>query len=271
MPKICLVTGASSGIGHATALDLLRTGHIVYGAARRVEKMAALEAAGGTALAMDVSDEADLERVVARVLDDHGRIDALVNNAGVGLHGSAEETPLDRARQLMEVNLFGAARLVQLVLPSMRAHGFGRIVNVSSIGGVITLPLGAWYYASKHAMEAYSDTLREEVGRFGIDVVIVQPGIIKTPFEDTTGEELLEFSGDGPYGDVARWMAERAKGSLGEGSKASDPSVVAEAIRTAIDAPRPKTRYAVGYVAKLLLRLNRFLPDRAFDRLVTRT
>jgi short-subunit dehydrogenase len=267
--RTCLVTGASAGIGHATALELLRAGHTVYGAARRIQKMDALRAAGGRVLAMDITSEADLERVVHTVLDEQGRIDVLINNAGIGLHGAIEDTPIEQARYLFEVNLFGTARLTQLVLPCMRKQGSGVIVNVSSIGGEITLPLGVWYYASKHAFEAFSDALRQEVGPFGINVVIIQPGIIKTEFEKETPQELRAISGQGAYRNVAEAMAKRAETSLGEGSRASDPAVVARAIRTAIESPAPKTRYAVGYVAGLLLTLNRLLPDRVFDRMVT--
>ncbi|MCY1078290.1 oxidoreductase [Archangium lansingense] len=268
--KVCLVTGASSGIGLAAALELVRAGHIVYGAARRVERMDSLRAAGGHPIAMDVSRDADVERVVRTILDAQGRIDVLVNNAGVGLHGSIEDTPLDKARHLFEVNLFGLARLVQLVLPSMRTLGSGTIINVSSIGGEIALPLGAWYYASKHALEAFSDSLRQEVGRFGVRVVLIQPGIIKTEFEKGTAQELRDVSGHGAYAIMAEAMAKRADQAFSGESKASEPLVVAEAIREAIDSPSPKVRYVVGYLGKMLLTLNRVLSDRAWDRMVTR-
>jgi short-subunit dehydrogenase len=268
--KTCLVTGASSGIGHATALELLRAGYTVYGVARRVDKMDDIRAAGGYVLPMDISNEADIGRVVRTILDEQGRIDAVVNSAGTGIHGAIEDVPLDRARHLFEVNLFGMARLIQLVLPFMRQQRSGTIVNISSIGGEIALPLGAWYYASKHALEAFSDTLRQEVTRFGIRVVIVQPGIIKTEFEKDTPQELRAFSGRGAYANVAEAMAKRAETSLGEGSRASDPAVVARAIRSAIESAKPKPRYAVGYLARTLLLLNQLLPVRTFDRMVTR-
>jgi short-subunit dehydrogenase len=267
--RVCLVTGASSGIGHATALELLRAGHTVYGVARRVDKMGAIRAARGHTLSMDIQNEADIERVVSTILSEQGRIDVVVNNAGIGLHGAIEDTPLDQARAVFEVNLFGIARLIQLVLPHMREQASGTIVNVSSIGGELALPLGAWYYASKHALEAFSDTLRQEVRRFGIDVVIVQPGIIKTGFEKETPTELRAVSGKGAYRSMAEAMAKRAETSLGANSKASDPAVVAKTIRKAVESATPKPRYAVGYMAGTLLRLNRVLPIRLFDRLVT--
>ncbi|MEW9550923.1 oxidoreductase [Nonomuraea sp. NPDC050783] len=267
--KVCLVTGASAGIGHAIALELLRAGHTVYGLARRPERMGAIRAAGGHALAMDVGSEADLTRVTGAVLAAEGRIDVLVNNAGTVVHGSAEEVPPARAREVFEVNVFGPARLVQLVLPGMRERGSGTIVNVSSIGGELALPLGAWYYASKHALEAYSDTLRQEVGRFGVRVVVVQPGVIRTGFEDDTPRQLLEYSGRGPYAAAAETMAARAERAFGARPIGSDPAVVGRAVARIVAARRPRPRYPVGHLARLLLGLNRLLPDRLFDRMVT--
>ncbi|MER6943748.1 oxidoreductase [Nonomuraea sp. NPDC000554] len=268
--KICLVTGASSGIGHATALELLRAGHIVYGAARRVHMMEAIREAGGHALPMDVTKEEDLQRVVHTVLDEHQRIDVLVNNAGAVVHGAVEDTPLEMARDEFEVNVFAPARLVQLVLPQMREQRSGTIVNVSSIGGEIALPLGAWYYASKHALEAFSDTLRMETRQFGIDVVVIQPGIIKTDFEAGTARQLREISGSGAYRQMAEAMAGAAEAPVGHQSdQATDPGVVATAIRQAIESDRPETRYVVGWQAEALLQLNRSLPDREFDARIT--
>lgn len=265
--KICLVTGASSGIGQATALELLRGGHIVYGAARRVHRMAAIREAGGHPLQADVTKEEDLQRAVRTVLDAHRRIDVLVNNAGTVVHGSVEDTPLAMAREAFEVNVLAPARLAQLVLPAMRRQGSGTIVNVSSVGGEIALPLGAWYYASKHALEAFSDTLRMETGQFGIDVVVIQPGIIRTDFESGTARQLREISGDGPYRRMAEAMARAAETPMGE--HASDPGVVATAIREAVESDRPRTRYVMGWQAEALLDLNRSLPDREFDARIT--
>ncbi|MGP4102606.1 oxidoreductase [Nonomuraea sp. KM90] len=268
MEKVVLVTGASAGIGKATALELVRAGHIVYGAARRVPNMDDIRDAGGHALELDARRPEDLERVVAAVVEEQGRIDVLINNAGTVLHGAAEDTALDLARDLFEVNLFAPARLAQLALPHMREQGSGTIVNVSSIGGEIALPLGCWYYAGKHALEAYSDTLRMEVEPFGIDVVIIQPGIIKTEFEDHTAQHLREISGGTAYATMAEAMARRAETQLGDNSQGTDPGVVATTIRQAIEAGKPETRYAVGWLADRLLELNRTLPDREFDKLV---
>jgi short-subunit dehydrogenase len=267
--RTCLITGASSGIGHATALELIRAGHVVYGAARRVERMNDLRAAGGHVLGLDISDPAAIERAVRSVLDEQGHIDVLVNNAGLSLHGAVEDSSIDRARSVFEINLFGPARLTQLVLPQMRERGSGTIVNVSSIGGEIAAPLSAWYYASKHALEAYSDSLRQELRPFGVDVVIIQPGIIRTEFEKEMPRELLAVSGRGAYRGLAEKMAAKAETAMGPGTKASDPLVIARAIRAAVETASPKPRYAVGYLATVMLLLNRLLPDRAFDRLVS--
>ncbi|NRQ31170.1 SDR family NAD(P)-dependent oxidoreductase [Nonomuraea sp. NN258] len=268
--KICLITGASAGIGLATALDLVKAGHVVYGAARRVERMEPLRAAGGHPIALDVTDEAAAARAVATVLDAEGRIDVLVNNAGTAAHGATEEVPMERARRVFEVNLFGLAHLTRLVLPHMRERRSGTIVNVSSIAGEIALPLGAWYYASKHALEAYSDSLRQEMRPFGVRVVLVRPGIIRTEFEQDTPRELRETSGHGPYAELAERFAAKTEQSFGGKVRASDPAVVARAIAGIVESADPKPRYAVGYMAKTLLRLNRILPDRAWDKLMTR-
>ncbi|MEU7800495.1 oxidoreductase [Micromonospora arborensis] len=266
--KVCLVTGASSGIGLATALELLRAGHTVYGAARRVHRMNAIREAGGHAVPMDVTKQEDLDRVVRTVVDEQGRIDVLVNNAGSVLHGAVEDVSIDLAREQFDVNVFAPARLVQLVLPYMRGQRSGTLINVSSIGGEIALPLGAWYYASKHALEAFSDTLRMEVEPFGVNVVIIQPGIIKTEFEDQTAAQLRQFSGAGAYREQAEAMARRSETGLSGGS---DPGVVATTIRQAIESDRPDTRYPVGWLADKLLQLNRSLPDREFDELANRS
>lgn len=268
--KVCLVTGASSGIGRATALELLRAGHTVYGAARRVERMEPLREAGGHVIGMDVTKDPDVERAVQTVVDEQGRIDVLVNNAGIGLYGAAEDVPIDRVREEFEVNLFGPARLAQLVLPHLRAQRSGTIVNVSSMGGAIALPLGAWYHASKHALEAYSDSLRQEVGRFGVRVVIIQPGLVQTEFQDHTSDDLREFSGQGAYRDLVDGMASKTDSSFGAESKASDPAVIAKAIREAVEAPKPKIRYAVGYLAKPVILMRKLVTDRAWDKVVTR-
>ena len=202
--RTVLITGASSGIGKATAKRLLKEGYSVYAAARRVEQMRDLEELGAIALKMDITNEEDVVAGVARINAEQGGTDILVNNAGFGLYGAMEDTPLDDARYQFEVNLFGAARLTQLVLPYMRDRGAGKIVNVSSVGGKIYTPLGSWYYATKHALEGWSDCLRWELKHFGIDVIIVEPGLIRTDFGNVMRGPLLEYSGDSAYGGRRR-------------------------------------------------------------------
>jgi NAD(P)-dependent dehydrogenase (short-subunit alcohol dehydrogenase family) len=259
--SIILVTGASSGIGKATAQALLDKGHTVYVAARRVEAMRDLEAKGAIALRMDITVEADVKAVVERITGAHGGIDVLVNNAGFGMYGAVEDTTIDDARYQFEVNLFGMARLTQLVIPSMRARKRGTIVNLSSMGGKIYTPLGAWYHATKHAVEGWSDCLRLELKPFGIDVVIVEPGIIGTEFGDVMTQPMLERSGRGPYAALAQGIA-KAKVAM------SPPSVIADAIVRAVAARRPKTRYVAGKFARLLMFARKYFGDRVYDRLI---
>ena len=265
--KTILITGASSGMGRATAETLLGEGHRVYAAARRVERMRHLEEAGATALAMDITDEAQVEAAVERIEAEAGGVDVLINNAGFGLYGAVEDTDLDDARYQFEVNLFGLGRLTRRVLPGMRERGAGTIVNVSSMGGKIYTPLGAWYHASKHALEGWSDCLRIEVAPFGVDVVIIEPGTIETEFGDAMIGPMLERSGDGPYGDLARRVAEASRKEYDEGG-GSPPSVVARTIARAVRADRPKTRYVVGKYARPLIWARKLLGDRLFDRIV---
>jgi NAD(P)-dependent dehydrogenase (short-subunit alcohol dehydrogenase family) len=267
--KVALVTGASSGIGEATALKLRELGYTVYGAARRVQRMSTLADAGVHPLAIDVADDDSMRLGVQRILSDTGRIDVLVNNAGYGSYGAVEDVPLSEARAQFEVNVFGAARMIQLVLPQMREQRGGKIINITSMGGRIYTPLGAWYHGSKFALEAISDCLRIEVKPFGIDVVIVEPGVIKTEWGDIAEEQLRNVSGAGPYSTQANAMAE-SLGTEAGGRRQSSPSAVADTIAKAVTARRSKTRYAVGFGAKPLILLHDLLPDRAFDTLIRR-
>ena len=273
-PKVFLVTGASSGIGRSAAELLLAAGHVVYVAARRTERLEVLanpkdrdSKAGAKPLAMDVTKDDEMLAGVNAIITAEGRIDGLVNNAGYGEYGSVEETPIDAARYQFEVNVFGLARLTQLVLPYMRHQGAGRIVNVSSIGGKIGEPHGAWYHATKFAVEGFSDSLRMEVAQFGIDVSVIQPGAIKTEWNGIAGEKLLERSGDGPYGDMARKHAAFFEQTYASG-QASEPAVVGRAIVHALTAASPKTRYAVGGGATPILAARSLLSDRLFDKLM---
>ncbi|MEV0284046.1 oxidoreductase [Kribbella sp. NPDC050820] len=267
--KIALVTGASSGIGEATARKLHGLGFTVYGAARRVDRMAKLAADGIHPIAMDVTDEDSMRAGIDRILAEAGRIDVLVNNAGYGSYGALEDVPLAEARYQFEVNVFGAARLIQLVLPGMRAQRSGTIVNISSMGGKIYTPLGGWYHGTKFALEALSDCLRLEVKPFGIDVVVIEPGGIRTEWGGIAADNLRKVSAEGPYAGQAEPMARSMDSELAD-RRTSPPSVIADAIAKAVTARRPRTRYLVGFAAKPLVTLRRVLPDRAFDFTIKR-
>lgn len=204
--KVALVTGVSSGIGHAAALRLHEEGFVVYGVARRTDRMSTLRERGVKTFAMDVTDDESTALGVKQILAEAGRIDVLVNNAGYGSYGTVEEVPLEEARRQFEVNLFGAARLIQLVLPGMRARRSGTVINITSMGGKIHTPFGAWYHGTKFALEAVSDCLRLEVEPFGIDVVVIEPGAIRTEWSGIAADHLRETSGQGAY-------AHRPKGS----------------------------------------------------------
>jgi NAD(P)-dependent dehydrogenase (short-subunit alcohol dehydrogenase family) len=266
--SIALVTGASTGIGFATALALAGAGFTVYAGARRVDMMEPLKDHGITVLSLDVTSEESMMSAVAQVEAAHGRVDVLVNNAGYGSYGSLEEVPLAEGRRQFDVNVLGLARMTQLVLPQMRAAGKGRIINVTSIGGKIYEPLGAWYHGTKFAVEGMSDSLRLELKPHGIDVVIIEPSGTDTEWGTIAGEGLLATSGDGPYADQAHIVAAALASTSGDGHVLSTPAtVVAKAIVRAAKAKRPRTRYPVGRGAWSVLAMRRILPDRAFDAL----
>jgi NAD(P)-dependent dehydrogenase (short-subunit alcohol dehydrogenase family) len=267
--KTALVTGASSGIGEATALKLQGLGYTVYGAARRADRMQELAAEGIRPLAMDVTDEASMSAGIAQIIADTSRIDVLVNNAGYGSYGALEDVPIDEGRRQFEVNVFGAVRLAQLVLPHMRGQRSGTIVNVTSMGGKIYTPLGGWYHGTKFALEALSDCLRLEVKPFGIDVVVIEPGGIATEWGDIAADNVEETSGHGPYAAQADAVARTLRSESG-GNRNSPPSVVAEAIGKAVTASTPKTRYAMGFGAKPLITARALLGDRQFDAVISR-
>ena len=267
--KTALVTGASSGIGEATARKLAALGYTVYGAARRVERLEKLADHGIRPLAMDVTDEASVASGFKRIITETGRIDVLVNNAGYGFYGAIEDVPLDEARRQFEVNVFGAARLTQLALPHMRAQRSGTVVNITSMGGKIYTPLGGWYHATKFALEALSDCLRLEVKPFGIDVVVIEPGGIATEWGAIAAENLAKTSADGAYTKQAAGMS-ASLSSEASARRTSPPQVIADAIAKAVTSKHPRTRYAVGFGAKPLIATRRILPDRAFDALISR-
>lgn len=262
--KVIILTGASSGIGYQTAEKLAKQGHIVYGAARRVEKMEPLEAFGVKPLQMDVTSEESIEQAVDAVVEAEGRIDALVNNAGHGSYGAIEDVSMDEARKQFDVNLFGIAMLTKKVLPYMRRQRSGIIVNITSMGGRVTTYFGAWYHATKYALEAFSDALRMETKQFGIKVAIIEPGGIKTPWGFIAADHLEESAKGGAYEEQARKTAEGIRKQY-SGSMMSDPKIIAKAISRAVNSRRPKTRYLIGLGAKPIVFLHSILPTRWFD------
>jgi NAD(P)-dependent dehydrogenase (short-subunit alcohol dehydrogenase family) len=263
--KTALVTGASAGIGEAIARQLLADGHRVYAGARRVERMAGLTQAGATVLALDVTDDASMVAAVETITREAGRIDVLVNNAGYGSYGSLEEVPLAEGRRQFEVNVFGLARLTQLVLPAMREAKSGAIVNISSMGGKIYEPFGAWYHATKFAVEGLSDSLRLELEPFGIRVIVIEPGAIRSEWSGIAHDNLLQHSGAGPYKSYAEAHA-RLLGSADTSSMVSPPEAVAKIVSRALKARHPRARYPAAGGAGPVLLLRRLLPDRLFDR-----
>src|SRR3712207_5537477 len=268
--RAVLITGCSTGIGRATAEHLAAKDWPVYATARRVEAVADLESAGCKVMALDVTDEESMRNAVARVEEEHGAVGVLVNNAGYSQSGTIEEVPMDDVRRQFETNVFGLIRLTQLVLPAMRRQRWGKIVNISSMGANFTFPGGGFYHATKHAVDALSDALRFEVKGFGIDVVIIQPGLIMTNFgERAVGEmESATDGGDGPYAEFNAKLAAATKGVYEQGPAAKlggGPDTVARAIEKAITARRPKARYRVTPSAHLLITQKRLMPDRVWD------
>ena len=266
MTKVILITGASSGIGFDAAASLARQGHRVYAAARRVERMEPLKALGVVPLRMDVTDEASMEAGVRTVLEAEGRIDVLVNNAGYGYFGAIENVPMEEARRQQEVNVFGLARLCQLVLPSMREQGSGRIVNTASVAGKTVLYFGGWYHVSKYSVEALSDALRMELKPFGIDVSMIEPGGIRTDWGIIAADHLAESSKGTPYEAEGLREAETMRKAYSM-RLLSKPSVVARAISKAVNSRRPRARYRVGFGAHTLVFLHTILPARWWDAL----
>jgi short-subunit dehydrogenase len=292
-----LITGCSSGIGRAAAISLHAAGLTVYATARQVDALAGLARQGIHTLALDVTDEASMTEAVAAVEEAAGPVGVLVNNAGYGLYGPVEQLPMDEIRRQFETNFFGLVRLTQLVLPGMRRRGRGRILNVSSMGGRITLPGGAFYHASKYAVEAFSDALRMEVAQFGIDVVLIEPGPVKTPWNDVAAASLATAApagaARGPGGESAGGGDSGPGGSAADGDPyaaykaavgasfgrtqaglvgrlGSTSEDIAKIITQAVTARRPRARYLINPVAKSLLAMNQVLPARAYDAMMRR-
>ncbi|WDR06086.1 oxidoreductase [Devosia rhodophyticola] len=265
--KVALVTGASSGMGKVIAKQLIKDGLSVIVAARRLEKMDDLQALGAHPIALDISNEQSIAAAVSEIKTQFGGVDILVNNAGFGLYGALEDVPMAEARYQFEVNVFGLAGLTQLLVPHMRERKAGKIINISSMGGKVYTPLGAWYHATKHAIEGMSDCLRLELSPFGIDVVIVEPGLIETEFGSVVEGPMLKHSGTGPYANMATSVARATANSYRPGV-ASSPQIIADIVSLAIKSDRPKTRYAAGKYAKLMIGVRKWLGDRIFDRVI---
>jgi NAD(P)-dependent dehydrogenase (short-subunit alcohol dehydrogenase family) len=268
--KAVLITGCSSGIGRATAELLAREGWTVYATARKPETLVDLEQHGCKTLALDVTDEASMAAAVEAVETAEGAVGVLVNNAGYSQSGAIESVALELVRRQFETNVFGLIRMCQLVLPGMRGQGWGRIVNLSSMGGRLTFPGGGYYHATKYAVEAISDALRFEVRGFGVEVIIVEPGLIVTNFGDTAAASVGSGDAEGPYAsfnrDVARATEQVYKGPLSK--LGGGPEVVAKTIAGALAAKRPKARYPVTPSARVMIGQRRLMPDRAWDLLM---
>ena len=265
--KVILITGASSGIGYDAAQALARQGHKVYAAARRLELMEPLKADGVQVLRMDVTDEASMQQGVEAVIQAEGRIDVLVNNAGYGFFGAIETVPMEEARKQLEVNVFGLARLTQLVLPYMRKQGSGRIVNTSSIAGKMAFYMGGWYNVTKYSVEAFSDALRMEVKPFGIDVVMIEPGAIKTDWGPIAAKHLKESSAGTAYETAGTQWANNMDWFY-KTNALSNPSIIAKAICRAVNSRRPKARYCRGRFSFVGKVAHALMPARWWDAMM---
>ena len=272
--KAVLITGCSSGIGRATALRLARAGWPVYASARRPESLVELAGAGCKTLPLDVTDETSMRAAVQHVEQDSGAVGVLINNAGYSQSGAIETVPMEAARRQFETNVFGVVRLTQLVLPGMRSQRWGKIVNVGSMGGRLTFPGGGHYHATKHALEAISDALRFELRGFGIDVVLLEPGLITTDFGEAATASMTDIRGsdDDPYAHFNATVGAITKGAydgpmrhLGAG-----PERVAKVIEKAISRRRPPARITITPSAKLTIATRRLVPDRAWDAAMRR-
>jgi NADP-dependent 3-hydroxy acid dehydrogenase YdfG len=267
--KAVLITGCSTGIGRAAAEHLAGKGWTVYATARRPESIEDLKEKGCRILALDVMDDASMSAAVRQVEEAEGAVGVLVNNAGYSQSGAVESVNLDDVRRQFETNVFGLIRMCQLALPGMRRQGWGKIVNISSIGGKVTFPGGGIYHGTKHAVEAISDALRFEVHAFGVDVVVIEPGLIRTQFGEAAVSSIHEgTTPDGPYAEFNSAVAATTAGAY-EGALArlgGGPETVARKIEKAITRGRPRTRYPVTASARLVLGIHRLLPDRGWDR-----
>jgi len=265
--KVILITGTAHGIGKSTAKYLIDKGHIVYGGDILVEENLYLNEIGGVALEMDVTKQDHVDNAINQIIAEQGRIDVLVNNAGIAVGSAIEDVSMEDALYQFEVNLFGIGRTVKAALPHMRAQGSGTIINISSVLGKAYNPLYGWYVSSKHALEGWSDVLRLEVDQFGIDVVIVEPGMIKTNIGNYSAQYFEKYSKNSAYANFYGSPDDKEENSF---DNYSDPIVIAKVIDKAIDARSPKTRYSAGAYSWILLTMRGILPDKWFDKLIVK-
>jgi len=267
--KAVLITGCSSGIGRATALRLAAAGWPVFATARRRETLAELEQAGCRTLALDVTDEQSMRSAVDEIEQAEGAVGVLINNAGYSQSGAIETVPLDAVRRQFETNVFGLVRLTQLVLPKMRAQQWGKIVNVGSMGGRLSFPGGGHYHATKHALEALSDALRFELRGFGIDVILLEPGLITTEFGEAATASMadVELAGEDPYAKFNATVGAVTKGAYDGPMKmlGGGPDRVAKVIEKALKRRRPPARITITPSAKVTIGMRRLMPDRLWD------
>ena len=264
--KVVLITGTALGIGKSTAEYLIDKGHIVYGGDILIEENLYLNDIGGTALEMDVTNQNHIDNAVKKIISEQGRIDVLVNNAGLGVYGAIEDVSMEDIYYQYDVNLFGLARVTKAVLPYMREKESGTIINISSVLGETYGPLAGWYLSTKHALEGWSDALRVELKKFDIDVVIVQPGAINTNFSNVTKTYIDKYRENSPYQHLyGEPITDTGNEIL---SNQSDPIVIAKVINKAIDARNPKTRYAAGAYSRIGIFLRKIMTDKMFDRFI---
>ncbi len=267
MNKVILITGASSGIGKDTALSLIKEGHVVYGAARRLEMMQDIIQAGGHAIKMDILKERNIDEVVNQIVKEQNRIDVLINNAGYGLWGAVETISIAEAKRQFDVNIFGLAYLTKKIIPLMRKQKSGKIINMSSMGGKVYTPFGAWYHATKYALEGWSDCLRMELKNFGIHVILIEPGVIKTEFQDVMMDSTVERSIGTPYEKKLRALKKATQEMYARGI-GSPPSTITKLIIKAINSNNPQRRYVGGLFAKPMLLIKKWFGDKIYEKAI---
>tara|TARA_B100000900_G_scaffold166911_1_gene141715 strand:- start:261 stop:1130 length:870 start_codon:yes stop_codon:yes gene_type:complete len=265
--KVILITGTAHGIGKSTAKYLIDEGHIVYGGDILIEENLYLNEIGGVALEMDVTKQDHVDSAINQIIAEQGRIDVLVNNAGIAVGSAIEDVSMEDALYQFEVNLFGIGRTVKAALPHMRSQGSGTIINISSVLGKAYNPLYGWYVSSKHALEGWSDVLRLEVEQFGVDVIIIEPGMIKTNIGNYSAQYFEKYSKNSVYANFYGSPDDKEENSF---DNFSDPIVIAKVINKAIDAKNPKTRYSAGAYSWILLTMRSILPDKWFDKLIVK-